>query len=214
MAYLYVGQSWVWFLFSHQLFGDWEAQLRRIMKLIAGGGLSITGSHDMCGDYLYSGHTVMLTLTYLFIKECKSRVALRENFLTCRSPQEQDGVPGGQPLLSLARSHPAGTPGNVCHKYLYFLGEVPRFLSCQLWYQSVLWLLEGARREETKFQAWLDDGRCCVHSAAIFQALGTVPSAPKKCMGVGGASSLRQALVSGRLNDADIKWEISIKKCT
>lgn len=41
------------------------------MKLLAGGGLSITGSHEMCGDYLYSGHTVMLTLTYLFIKECK-----------------------------------------------------------------------------------------------------------------------------------------------
>lgn len=45
--------------------------MRRVMKMIAGGGLSITGSHTMCGDYLYSGHTVMLTLTYLFIKECK-----------------------------------------------------------------------------------------------------------------------------------------------
>lgn len=54
-----------------QLLGNWEAQMRRIMKMIAGGGLSITGSHTMCGDYLYSGHTVMLTLTYLFIKECK-----------------------------------------------------------------------------------------------------------------------------------------------
>lgn len=54
-----------------QLLGHWEAQIRRIMKMIAGGGLSITGSHTMCGDYLYSGHTVMLTLTYLFIKECK-----------------------------------------------------------------------------------------------------------------------------------------------
>ncbi|KAL0964455.1 hypothetical protein UPYG_G00324090 [Umbra pygmaea] len=54
---------------SPKLFGDWEAQMRRIMKMIAGGGLSITGSHTMCGDYLYSGHTVMLTLTYLFIKE-------------------------------------------------------------------------------------------------------------------------------------------------
>lgn len=39
--------------------------------MIAGGGLSITGAHTMCGDYLYSGHTVMLTLTYLFIKECE-----------------------------------------------------------------------------------------------------------------------------------------------
>lgn len=46
--------------------------MRRVMKMIAGGGLSITGAHTMCGDYLYSGHTVMLTLTYLFIKECKS----------------------------------------------------------------------------------------------------------------------------------------------
>lgn len=54
---------------SPKLFGDWEAQMRRVMKLIAGGGLTITGSHSMCGDYLYSGHTVMLTLTYLFIKE-------------------------------------------------------------------------------------------------------------------------------------------------
>lgn len=54
-----------------QLLGNWGAQLRRIMKMIAGGGLTITGAHSMCGDYLYSGHTVMLTLTYLFIKECK-----------------------------------------------------------------------------------------------------------------------------------------------
>ncbi|XP_053548196.1 phosphatidylcholine:ceramide cholinephosphotransferase 1 [Bombina bombina] len=58
---------------SPKLFGDWEAQLRRILKMIAGGGLSITGSHTMCGDYLYSGHTVMLTLTYMFIKEYSPR---------------------------------------------------------------------------------------------------------------------------------------------
>lgn len=34
-------------------------------------GLSLTGSHLMCGDFLYSGHTVMCTLSYLFIKECE-----------------------------------------------------------------------------------------------------------------------------------------------
>lgn len=34
-------------------------------------GLSLTGTHLMCGDFLYSGHTVMLTLSYLFIKECE-----------------------------------------------------------------------------------------------------------------------------------------------
>uniref|UniRef100_A0A8C6WTT5 Phosphatidylcholine:ceramide cholinephosphotransferase 1 n=1 Tax=Neogobius melanostomus TaxID=47308 RepID=A0A8C6WTT5_9GOBI len=53
--------------------GDWESQMRRVMKMIAGGGLSITGSHTMCGDYLYSGHTVMLTITYLFINEYSPR---------------------------------------------------------------------------------------------------------------------------------------------
>lgn len=67
------------------------------MKLIAGGGLSITGSHDMCGDYLYSGHTVMLTLTYLFIKECKSRAALRENFLTRVPHRSKMGSREGSP---------------------------------------------------------------------------------------------------------------------
>lgn len=54
---------------SPKLFGDRLSQMRRVMKMIAGGGLTITGSHHMCGDYLYSGHTVMLTLTYLFIRE-------------------------------------------------------------------------------------------------------------------------------------------------
>lgn len=58
---------------SPKLVGNYEAQLWRVLKMISGGGLSITGSHSMCGDYLYSGHTVMLTLTYLFIKEYSPR---------------------------------------------------------------------------------------------------------------------------------------------
>ncbi|MEJ1288698.1 hypothetical protein NN561_019732 [Cricetulus griseus] len=35
---------------SPTLFGDWEAQVWRIMKLNAGGGLSITGSQNVCGN--------------------------------------------------------------------------------------------------------------------------------------------------------------------
>ncbi|XP_028833646.1 phosphatidylcholine:ceramide cholinephosphotransferase 2 [Denticeps clupeoides] len=56
-----------------KLHGDIEAKLQRVLQLISGGGLSITNSHLMCGDFLYSGHTVMLTLTYLFIKEYSPR---------------------------------------------------------------------------------------------------------------------------------------------
>ncbi|XP_040607713.1 phosphatidylcholine:ceramide cholinephosphotransferase 2 isoform X2 [Mesocricetus auratus] len=52
-----------------KLNGDSQAKIQRILRLISGGGLSITGSHILCGDFLFSGHTVVLTLTYLFIKE-------------------------------------------------------------------------------------------------------------------------------------------------
>ncbi|KAM9329654.1 phosphatidylcholine:ceramide cholinephosphotransferase 2 [Gastrophryne carolinensis] len=56
-----------------KLNGDSYAKAQRILRLITGGGLTITGSHILCGDFLYSGHTVMLTLTYLFIKEYSPR---------------------------------------------------------------------------------------------------------------------------------------------
>uniref|UniRef100_A0A667Y8J0 Sphingomyelin synthase 2a n=1 Tax=Myripristis murdjan TaxID=586833 RepID=A0A667Y8J0_9TELE len=56
-----------------KLHGNSQAKIQRVLQLISGGGLSITGSHLMCGDFLYSGHTVMLTLTYLFIKEYSPR---------------------------------------------------------------------------------------------------------------------------------------------
>ncbi|XP_045078444.1 phosphatidylcholine:ceramide cholinephosphotransferase 2 [Coregonus clupeaformis] len=59
------------FTCAPKLYGDSHAKMQRVLTLISGGGLSITGSHLMCGDFLYSGHTVMLTLTYLFIKECE-----------------------------------------------------------------------------------------------------------------------------------------------
>ncbi|XP_053199652.1 phosphatidylcholine:ceramide cholinephosphotransferase 2-like [Scomber japonicus] len=52
-----------------KLYNDSTGKIWRILRLISGGGLSLTSSHMMCGDFLYSGHTVMLTLSYLFIKE-------------------------------------------------------------------------------------------------------------------------------------------------
>lgn len=44
--------------------------MKRVLQLISGFGLSINGKHTYCGDYIYSGHTVVLVLSYLIIKEC------------------------------------------------------------------------------------------------------------------------------------------------
>ncbi|XP_043088486.1 phosphatidylcholine:ceramide cholinephosphotransferase 2 [Puntigrus tetrazona] len=59
-----------------KLYGDSHGKMKRVLQLVSGGGLSITGSHLMCGDFLYSGHTVMLTLTFLFIQEYSPRSRL------------------------------------------------------------------------------------------------------------------------------------------
>ncbi|CAL8378415.1 unnamed protein product [Boreogadus saida] len=56
-----------------KLYNDSTGKIWRVLQLISGGGLSLTGSDLMCGDFLYSGHTVMLTLAYLFIAEYSPR---------------------------------------------------------------------------------------------------------------------------------------------
>ncbi|KAF2903836.1 hypothetical protein ILUMI_02334 [Ignelater luminosus] len=43
--------------------------VKRIITLFSGLGLSVNGKHTYCGDYIYSGHTVILVLSYLFISE-------------------------------------------------------------------------------------------------------------------------------------------------
>uniref|UniRef100_A0A673GPY9 Phosphatidylcholine:ceramide cholinephosphotransferase 2-like n=1 Tax=Sinocyclocheilus rhinocerous TaxID=307959 RepID=A0A673GPY9_9TELE len=59
-----------------KLYGDSHGKIERVLQLVSGAGLSITASHLMCGDFLYSGHTVMLTLTFLFIQEYSPRSLL------------------------------------------------------------------------------------------------------------------------------------------
>ena len=44
---------------------------QRVLKLLSGFGLSINGKHIYCGDYIYSGHTMTLVMTYLVIRGCK-----------------------------------------------------------------------------------------------------------------------------------------------
>lgn len=45
----------------------------RVLTIISGGGLSINGKHVFCGDYIFSGHTMTLTLGYLAIKQYSPR---------------------------------------------------------------------------------------------------------------------------------------------
>jgi shingomyelin synthase len=45
--------------------------MKAALKISSGFGLSINGQHTYCGDYMYSGHTVILVTAYLVIQECK-----------------------------------------------------------------------------------------------------------------------------------------------
>merc|ERR1719350_109939 len=47
--------------------------VERVLTIISGGGLSINGKHVYCGDYIFSGHTMTLTMGYLAIKQYSPR---------------------------------------------------------------------------------------------------------------------------------------------
>jgi shingomyelin synthase len=45
----------------------------RGISVVIGLGLKLNGRHTLCGDYIYSGHSVVLLLSYLFISEYSPR---------------------------------------------------------------------------------------------------------------------------------------------
>jgi len=45
----------------------------RVVKIISGFGLSINGQHVYCGDWIFSGHTMILILAYLIVQEYSPR---------------------------------------------------------------------------------------------------------------------------------------------
>jgi len=47
--------------------------LARVGELLGGGGMQISGQKKSCGDYIYSGHTVILVCGYLILKEYSPR---------------------------------------------------------------------------------------------------------------------------------------------
>ena len=48
----------------------------RVFELLSGMGLKVASSHEYCGDYIYSGHTMIMVMSYLAIKECKSGITV------------------------------------------------------------------------------------------------------------------------------------------
>lgn len=46
---------------------------KRVLTIISGGCLSINGKHVYCGDYIFSGHTMTLTMGYLTIQQYSPR---------------------------------------------------------------------------------------------------------------------------------------------
>lgn len=52
------------------MYGDMWAKLQRAVAIWSGFGMTLTGVHT-CGDYMFSGHTVVLTMLNFFVTECK-----------------------------------------------------------------------------------------------------------------------------------------------
>ena len=54
-----------------QPLSDFATRMEMALKIYSGFGMSIKGVRT-CGDYMFSGHTVVVTMFNFFITECKS----------------------------------------------------------------------------------------------------------------------------------------------
>ncbi|KAF4523590.1 hypothetical protein B566_EDAN016233 [Ephemera danica] len=73
--------------------------MRRSLQLLSGFGLSINGQHIYCGDYVYSGHTVILVMSYLIIQEYTPRRCLLFHWLAGLAAL------AGMVLILVAKAH-------------------------------------------------------------------------------------------------------------
>jgi shingomyelin synthase len=47
--------------------------MTRVFRMAGSAGLNVSGQQTLCGDYIYSGHTIVLVTSYLFIKQYSPR---------------------------------------------------------------------------------------------------------------------------------------------
>ena len=52
-----------------QVFKDGWERISRALEIYSGMGMKVSGLHT-CGDYMFSGHTVTITLLIFLINEC------------------------------------------------------------------------------------------------------------------------------------------------
>ncbi|KAK7919170.1 hypothetical protein WMY93_010454 [Mugilogobius chulae] len=57
---------------SSKMYGDMWAKLQRAVAIWSGFGMTLTGVHT-CGDYMFSGHTVVITMLNFFVTEYTPR---------------------------------------------------------------------------------------------------------------------------------------------
>ena len=44
--------------------------ISRVATIVSGGGLSMNGKQIYCGDFIFSGHTMVLMMTFFVVREC------------------------------------------------------------------------------------------------------------------------------------------------
>ena len=56
---------------------DMWSKLQRALVIWKGFGMQLQGVRT-CGDYMFSGHTVVVTMLNFFITECKFKIFLKK----------------------------------------------------------------------------------------------------------------------------------------
>lgn len=58
------------YFLSLKSYGDTWGKIQRALAIWSGFGMTLTGVQT-CGDYMFSGHTVVITMLNFFVTECK-----------------------------------------------------------------------------------------------------------------------------------------------